>query len=378
MTPAVPPLALDPDALAAAFAHDRAYTVGIEEELMLLHPDTLDLEPRALEVVERCGGDPRFRPELPAAQLEIVLPPTTSVALSARALADARAALTRSADGIGILAGAGVHPFAAAEGVLNGGERYERIEREFGAVARRQLVFGLHVHVAVPGAELALAVYNAVREHLPAIAALGAGSPFHEGRDTGLASVRPTISTLLPRQGVPPAFASWADYRAAFAWGAESGAFPDPGQWWWEARLHPRYGTLEIRVPDTQATVRDTAALAAVGHALVVHLAERIEAGEAIAPAAGWRIAENRWSACRHGPAGTWHDVRSGRPEPMAEHLHRLLDDLTPAARSVGCAAELAHARDLVDRPRATRAREIAADGGPPALVRWLADRFSG
>jgi glutamate---cysteine ligase / carboxylate-amine ligase len=372
------PLALDPDALAAAFAHERAFTVGIEEELMLLHPGTLDLAPRAREVVERCGGDARFRPELPAAQLEIVLPPATSVADSARALAEARAALGRSAEDIGILAGAGVHPFAAAEGVLNHGERYERIEREFGAVARRQLVFGLHVHVAVPGADLALAVYNAVREHLPAIAALGAGSPFHEGRDTGLASVRPTISTLLPRQGVPPAFASWADYADAFDWGARSGAFADPGQWWWEARLHPRYGTLEIRVPDTQATVRDTAAVAAVCHALVVHLAGRIAGGEVIEPAAEWRIAENRWSACRHGPTGTWRDVRSGRSVPMAEHLHRLVDDLAPDARSVGCAPELEHARDLVDRPRAASARDIAADGGTTALVRWLADRFRG
>jgi carboxylate-amine ligase len=372
------PVALDPDALAAAFAHDRAFTVGIEEELMLLHADTLDLAPCARDVVERCGGDARFRPELPAAQLEIVLPPATTVADSARALADARAALSRSADGIGVLAGAGVHPFAAAEGVLNRGERYERIEREFGAVARRQLVFGLHVHVAVPGAGLALAVYNAARERLPAIAALGAGSPFHDGRDTGLHSVRPTISTLLPRQGIPPAFASWQDYRDAFGWGARSGAFPDPGQWWWEARLHPRYGTLEIRVPDTQATVRDTAAIAAVCHALVVDLAGRIADGEDIEPAAGWRIDENRWSACRHGPTGTWRDVRSGRSEPMAERLHRLIDDLTPSARSVGCAPELEHARDLVDRPRAAWAREVAADGGTTALVRWLVERFHG
>ena len=369
---------VDLDALGSAFAHDRPFTVGIEEELMLLHPDSFDLEPRATDVLGRCRDDARFREELPAAQLEIVLPPTATVAESARALGDARRALSRAADGIGVLAGAGVHPFTSAEGVLNAGARYARIEREFGSVARRQLVFGLHVHVAVPGPELALAVYNAVRENLPAVAALGAGSPYHEGRDTGLHSVRPTISTLLPRQGVPPAFASWQDYRDALGWGAQSGAFPDAAQWWWEARLHPVYGTIEIRVPDTQATVRDTAAIAAVCHALVVDLARRIRAGEVVAPAAAWRIAENRWSACRHGPTGTWRSVHSGRSEPMQEHLHRLLGDLAPTARSVGCAKELDDARDLIDRPRAAWARDVVADGGVVALARCLANRFNG
>ena len=345
---------------------------------MLLDPVSLDLAPRAEDALVRCRDDVRFRSELPAAQLEIVLPPAATVAEIAGALDDARRALRRAADGIGLLAGAGVHPFARGEGTLSRGERYERIEREFGSVARRQLVFGLHVHVAVPGAGLALAVYNAVREHLPAVAALGAGSPYHEGADSGLASVRPTISTLLPRQGIPPAFASWQEFVDALAWGAESGAFPDVAQWWWEARLHPLHGTLEIRVPDTQSTVDDTAAIAAVCHALVVRLAQRIESGEVGPPAPSWRIAENRWSACRHGTSGTWHDVRTERPEPMADHLHRLLDDLAATARVLGCERELAHARDLVTRPRAGWARDVVATAGVRGLVACLADRFVG
>jgi len=135
---------------------------------------------------------------------------------------------------------------------------------------------------------------------------------------------------------------------------------------------------VEIRVPDTQASVQDTAAVAAVCHALVVHLARRVEGGEAQEPAPGWRIAENRWSACRYGPTGIWRDVRTGRSEPTAERLHRLLDDLAPSARSIGCARELEDARDLIDRPRAAWARAVVADGGAPALVRWLANRFPG
>jgi glutamate---cysteine ligase / carboxylate-amine ligase len=363
--------------LRAAFEHPRPLTVGLEEELMLLHPATLDLLPRAREVVAR-GEDARFRLELPAAQLEIVLPPAATVGEAAEGLRAARQALARAADGIGVLAGAGVHPFAAAEGTLNDGERYERIGCEFASVARRQLVFGMHVHVAVADPDVALAVYNAVREYLPALAALAAGSPYHEGRDTGLASVRPTICDLLPRQGVPPVLASWEELVGALGWGRASGAFADAAQWWWEARLHPVYGTVEIRVPDTQASIADAAAIAAVCHSLVALLARRAQAGEELGAPPSWRIAENRWSACRHGVQGRWHDVRTGGSEPMAERLHRLLDELGPAAASLGCELELGDARDLIDRPRARWAREIAGQGGPRTLAACLVERFSG
>jgi glutamate---cysteine ligase / carboxylate-amine ligase len=345
---------------------------------MLLGADTLDLEPGAHAVLERCEPDGRFRGELPAAQLEIVSVPADTVGEAMAQLRAGRHDLAAAADGIGLLAGAGAHPFAAAEGVLSPGERYEAIAREFGAVARRQLVFGLHVHVAVPGPDVALAVYNALREQLPAIAALGASAPFHEGRDIGLASVRPLLSGQLPRQGVPPAFASWDELADALAWGAASGAFPDAAQWWWELRLHPRYGTLEIRVPDTQVTIADTAAVAAVSHALVVRLAERAAAGELPAPAPSWRIAENRWAACRHGVHGVWRDVRDGRSQRISDHLHALLDELEPTARALGCERELALARGLVEQPVVDRMRAVAAEAGPRGLTRWLAEGFLG
>lgn len=369
---------LDADALRAAFTHARPLTVGLEEELMLLHPTTLDLEPRAVDVLARVAGDPRFKQELPAAQLEIALPPAPGVAELADGLRAARRDLADAADGLGVLAGAGVHPFAHSEGVLNEGARYDAIAHEFASVARRQLVYGLHVHVAVSGPDVALAVYNALREELPALAALSAGSPYYEGRDTGLASARPMLCDLLPRQGVPPAAASWEELAAGFAWGRSTGAFPDASQWWWEARLHPVHGTVEVRAPDTQATVADTIALAAVCHALVAELAGRAEAGEQLGAAPSWKIAENRWSACRHGVEGRWADAWTGRSVTTGEHLHALLDRLEPVARDLGCAAELRAARDLVDAPRAAAAREVARDGGARALTMWLAKRFIG
>jgi carboxylate-amine ligase len=361
----------DADALRKPFQYDRAVTVGLEEELMLLDPATLDLAPCAPALLAMLVGDERFKAELPAAQLEIVGRPSATVSVAATELLQARIDLAQVAAGLALPAGAGVHPFAPGLGEVSPGERYEQIVAEFGGVARRQLVFGLHVHVALSGPDRVLAVYNAVREHLPALAALAGASPFYEGRDTGLSSVRPKLSELLPRQGIPPAFADWEAFARALRWGRQAGAFAD-ARWWWEARLHPVHGTIEVRVPDTQATVGESAAIAAVVHALVVWLAERHDAGELPEPAETWRIAENRWAACRHGVAGTWVDPRSGAATPMQEHLHALLDDLGPVAERLGCRAELARARARVDDPPHERARAA----GPRALAKSLADRF--
>ncbi len=154
-----------------------------------------------------------------------------------------------------------MHPFAAPLGELNGGERYDLTADEYGDIARSQLVCALQVHVAVGGADRTLAVYNGLRPWLPLVAALAANAPFHAGRDTGLASIRPKIGEQLPRQGIPPAIGSWEAFAAALAWGAASGAVPEPRRWWWELRPHPAYGTLEVRVPDAQSTVAEAGAV---------------------------------------------------------------------------------------------------------------------
>ena len=330
--------------LRAPFERPGPATVGLEEEVMLLDAETLDLAPHAAEVVEALG-DPRFKIEMPAAQLEIVTAPHATVAEAAAELAQARADLAAAAAPRFRLAGAGAHPFAAGSGPLNPGPRYEAIEAEYASVAHRQLVFGLHVHVAVPGADRALAVYNALRSYLPQLAALAANAPFYEGRDSGLASVRSRVSGLLPRQGVPPAFESFEAYAEALRWCG----FDDPRQWWWELRLHPVFGTVEVRVPDTQTTVEETAAVATVIHDLVQRLAERPEPAHE-----SWRIDQNRWSACRHGLEGEMTDLVTGERRPT---------------------------RELLDAPAvspAARQREVAAERGLRGLVAWMADCFAG
>jgi glutamate---cysteine ligase / carboxylate-amine ligase len=368
---------LDAVALWEAFEHAQPYTVGIEDEVMLLDPETLELASVAQELLLRMGGDERFKLELPASHLEILAPVSIDVSVVGAGLLEARRAAAAYADGLVKLASAGVHPFSSGVGKLNRLDRYRHTFEEYGSVASRQLVCALQVHVAVGGAERALAVYNAARDYLPLLAALAANAPLYEGRDTGLASVRPKLSGLLPRQGVPPAIDSWESLADAFRWGAAAGAFPEPRTWWWELRPHPRYGTLEFRVPDGQSTVDDAIAVAAVAQALVVSLAERHDAGERLGAAATWRIEENRWSACRHGVAGTMADLRTGAPSATSELLHELIELVQPHAARLGGAPALQRARELVDHNGAIAQRRIFADSGPREVASWLAERFS-
>ena len=366
---------LSVDAVRTAFEDVAPMTVGLEEEAMLLDPGSLDLCPRAAEVVDR-AADPRFKLELPAAQLEIVLPPTATVGESAAALGAARRDLAAAAEGIGILAAAGAHPFADPVGALNEGPRHAPLALAYGGVARMQLVCALQIHVAVGGAARTLAVYNALRSFLPELAALAANAPFYAGRDTGLASVRPKLCELLPRQGVPPAIESWEAYVGALEWGASAGALPAPGRWWWELRPHAEHGTLELRVPDAQATVSDAAAVAGFAHALVGWLAERHDAGDLPEPDPTWRIEENRWAACRDGLDATFADLRTGRRAPVRELLAARFGQLAQTAETLGCAGELAGAGRLAQAGGEARQRAAAA-GDPSAAARWLAAAFT-
>jgi carboxylate-amine ligase len=343
---------------------------------MLLDPGTLDLLPRAPAIVER-AADERFKLELPAAQLELSLPPARSVPEAIAALAAARRDLAAAAAPDGRLAAAGTHPFADPVGALNEGERFELTESEYGDIARRQLVCAFQVHVAVGGADRSLAVYNGLRPWLPLVAALAANAPFHAGRDTGMASIRPKISEQLPRQGMPPAIGSWEAFADALAWGAASGAVPEPRRWWWELRPHPAYGTLEVRVPDSQSTVADAAAVAALVHSLVAWLADRHDAGEPLAGADTWRLEENRWSAARWGMDAELADLASGDRRPARECLGELLGELAPVAERLGCAAELRDAERLAREGGAARQRAAAAAGGLRAVAASLADAYA-
>jgi carboxylate-amine ligase len=339
------------DELRAVFDAPARLTVGLEEEVMLLDPETLDLKGVAAQILR---GDGRVKLELPAAQLEVATAPAASVGDAIAELAAGRRELVEMAAGVARPAAAGVHPFAAPIGALNEGGRYDAILADYGDVARSQQVCALQVHVAVGSADAALAVYNALRGHLPELAALAANAPFHAGRDTGLASVRPLIGGLLPRQGVPPVIASWEAFAEMLSWLA------DPRQWWWEVRPHPAFGTLELRVCDAQTTVGEAAAVASFAHALVTWLVQRFEGGERLGAPETWRIAENRWAACRSGLDGEFADLITGERRPVRDVLRERM-------HQIGCDVSA-----LVERNGAIRQRDVGLAGA----AGWLADRF--
>lgn len=315
---------------------------------MVLDAATLDLVPRGADVLQHAGGDPRFKPELMASQVEIATTPCGTVDEAVAQLAACRRTLADAAARAGLrLACCGAHPFAPVEGDVTPGARYDAIAAEYGLIVRRQLCSALQVHVAVRPADAALDVYNALRSHLPDLAGLAACAPFHDGRDTGLASIRPTIARHLPRQGVPPPLPSWEAYADALA------ALGDAASWWWELRPHHLHGTLEIRVPDAQASVADVHAVAGVAHALVRRLVERRAAGETLAVEDTWRIEERRWRAQRDGPDRA--------------RLTALLDDL---GGDLGGAWELLAAGGPAARLR------VASGGDPHRATAHLVERF--
>jgi carboxylate-amine ligase len=360
------PSVLDADALRAAFDATPPLTVGLEEEVLLLDPATWLPVPEAHDVVV-AADDPRIKTELPAAQVELATGPHAEVAAAVAELRALREGLARACGAAVAPAAAAVHPLVQGPSPVGPSPRSQALSAEYGEVAHRQLVGALQVHVPVGGADATLAVHNALRGYLPEVAALAAAAPFHEGRDSGLASVRPLLSTLLPRQGVPPAIASWEAFAEDLRWGAASGRVAEPGRWWWELRPHPGFGTLEVRVPDVQPTLAGAAGVAAFVHALVRHLAVRHEAGEVLGAPATWRIAENRFSALRSGVRGTLVDLETGEPEATADRLHRLVDLVEP------------HAPDGLDGTRALLARSPAEElraQGVDGVAPWLAAVF--
>ena len=356
-----------------AFDAADPLAVGVEEELMLLDLETGDLAPRAAEVLELLGGDPSYKLELPASQLEIVSGPCESVAELGARMASGRAELAAAADGVVGLGAAGTHPFAAVEGELNQGERYRPTAEGFGRYARRQLVCALQVHVAIGWAERTLAVYadcapgspssprwRRTRRFTPAGTRVGFGAPEDQ--------------RAAPAPGRAAAARSWEAYAEALAWGGDRGDAGDYS-WWWELRPHPRFGTLEVRVRDAQTTPAEAAAVAAFAHALVAWLAERDDRRPV--PTPSWRIAENRWVAASRRARG---QVRGPEPRSTAPGTrpHCETPRRAPAyGRAVGCAAEFAGAGELMIADGATRQRAVAAERGLHGLIGWLRERFT-
>jgi carboxylate-amine ligase len=359
---------------AAAFEHELGFTIGVEEELMLVDPQTLDLAPAIDDVLAATGGDTRFCRELRSAQIEIVTRICASAADACRELGHGRGDLVRLLDGQYRLLAAGTHPFSTRHGDITEADRYRQIADEYTFAATRSLVCGLHVHVAVPGPDRALAVYNALRSYVPELAALGANSAFVEGIDTGMASIRPKFNEVYPRSGIPPLLDDWDHFVRFVDWGRRGGLFPDASHFWWELRPHPVHGTIEVRVADAQTRIDDATAIVAIIQALAAMLADRYDDGEPLPRHETHWITENAWRAHRYGVSGWLVDLDSGERVATRERLIALIDDLTPHADVLGSGDQLDAARALVVGNGADRQRYVAHREGPHGVARWLVE----
>jgi carboxylate-amine ligase len=231
-----------------------------------------------------------------------------------------------------------------------------------------------HVHVCVPDGPTAVRALDGLRAELPLLLALGANSPFWCGRDSGFASMRTPVFGMFPRTGPPPHVGSYPAYVAALEPLLRSRAIPEPGFVWWDARLRPRLGTVEVRVLDAQSRLPDTAALAALVQCVV-----RLHAEARARPAvAGPVLEENRFLAARDGMRARFVDDRGPRGRTSArETLERLLGACEPIAQQLGCSAELGGVATLAAEPGDARQRRLAASYGLEGMLARLSDMFA-
>jgi carboxylate-amine ligase len=219
-------------------------------------------------------------------------------------------------------------------------------------IARRELIFGMHVHVAVDDAEKAIQVVNGLIAHLHELVALSASSPFWRGEPTGLRSSRHMVFAAFPRSGPPPRFRDYADYAQVVNQLEKTGCIQDYTHIWWDIRLHPRLGTVEIRICDAVTRLEDVIAITAYCQALVKHYAELVERGEEVPSFHRILTTENKWLAARYGLSAPVMDLHTGRRNrlPVAALVRRTLKALRPHARDLGSEDDLARVEEILRR----------------------------
>jgi carboxylate-amine ligase len=341
--------------------HGPRYTVGIEEELMILDPASLDLT-SAIESL--LGEDPprgQIQPELLESVLEIATSPCPDLSTAAAELASLRTLVGDRARSHGLAIGAsGTHPFARWEDQrVVSDDRYRGLVDSLGFVARQELVFGMHVHVGMADPDETIYVANGLRSHIPLLIALSANSPLWRGELTGLMSSRVPIFRAFPRVGLPPLFADWSDFERRVETMTAHGMIEDYTYLWYDVRPHPRLGTIEIRAMDSQTRVEHTISLSALVLCLVKQLVEDFQAGTRSVETPWEILDENRWTAARYGLAAELLDDPAGERLPVRAIAERLLEELRPHAQELGCTTELAGIDDLLGRGNGAQRQRV-------------------
>ena len=357
---------------------DQYYTLGVEEELMLLEPHDWSLAQSSDGVLARLSGELSAHtfPETHAAVVELATGIHAGVGGVVAELASLRNRLSQEVGAMGLtVAAAGTHPRTVREETeVSSAIRYRALNDSMRVLARREPTMALHVHVGVPGAEDAVRLLNGLRRNIPVLLALSANSPYWQGHDSGFASTRTVIFQAFPRTGPPRFFADYSDYVKPVDELIASGAIPDPSFLWWDVRLQPGLGTVEVRVMDAQSRVQEVTPLVAL-----IQTLSRLELeGEpsSLVPSPEV-LAENRFLAARDGM-----DARLVAPGarcliPVRETLDSVLAACRPHALALGCAGELDRVTRIAAANGADRQREfVSLNPRLDDLVASLADQF--
>jgi carboxylate-amine ligase len=350
------------------FPFGSEFTVGMEEELFLVDATTHALAPMTDDVLEAMRVDPQSAGhDAYAAQIELRSRASGSVAAAVESLAGLRGAATAAG---GTLLGAGLHPDGGfGDATLVEGHRYELVADQLRGLLRRTPESALHVHVGLPDAHAATRAFNAMRLHVPLLVGLAASSPFWFGTDSGLRSARYVLSRAYPGRCVPRAVRDIEDLEQLAGETLTAAGLPDATFLWWDLRMHPRHGTLELREMDAQASLEHVAAIAALVRALVVEAADAPDPPPDVpSEALGWAS----FRAARDGTSASILD--DDVPRPLADVARAAVRRVRPIARDLGDDAAIDGIERVLEENGAARQCASFSRGGMVELLRALVD----
>lgn len=348
------------------FNGSGGYTLGVEEELHIVDATTGELVPKIEEIMARLPEDlaELVSYELFQSVLEIKTPACKTVSEAEEYLHGLRARVNSWAAACdAALASSGTHPFSLyRDQKVTDQDRYRKVIDTLRWVAEREVVFGQHVHVGVPGPEEAILAHNRLSEYAPLLLALSTNSPYWQGMDTGFESSRVKIFETFPRAGLPPAFPDYEAFEGYVDLMVDAGAMDDYTFCWWDVRPHPGIGTIELRILDSQTSLASAIALTALTQCLVYRTLEEDGSKE---PYNRDIAQENRWRSARHGMDAAFYNAASGNTVPARDAARALVEELTPHAQDLGCESELEGILEIVEGGTGSqRQRRIYEESG--------------
>ncbi|MEM6454642.1 MAG: carboxylate-amine ligase [Acidobacteriota bacterium] len=327
-------------------------TLGIEEEYQIIDPESRQLKSYIQELLEqgRLILHDQIKAEFLQSQVEVGSQICRDIGDVRDEVVRLRRSVTELAEQNGLrVAAASTHPFSSwSAQEITRGERYTALQTNMAHLARRMLIFGMHVHVGIEDKELMIDVMNQARYFLPHLLALSTSSPFWQGRDTGLKSYRTVVFESLPRSGLPPSFRSWAEYQEFVDTLVETGCIDEPTKIWWDIRPHPKFPTLEFRVFDICTRIDDAVCIVALCQAIVAKLIRLRQQNQSFRIYRHHLITENKWRAVRYGLEGSMIDFGKQEEVPtrfLAKELLTFIDDVVD---ELGSREQVAHVHTIL------------------------------